>query len=168
MFLLGEFQNRIDPRGRAFVPVKFREQMGSPVYMVIDDKKCIECYNEEGIQAKYEDMLNKNSGVLDNDTVLDRLFANGDTQLLDTQGRIILKADYIAAIGAEKDIVFLGRNDHFEIWAKDEYDRMKNRSRELAKRARELKERRETVALRRLERETELDEEELFDEDEMM
>lgn len=127
MFLLGEFQNRIDPRGRAFVPVKFREQMGSPVYMILDDdEKCIECYNEEGMKARYESALSDNDPIIGVRTVKRGLFSSGDTQPIDNQGRIILKSDYIEKIGAQKDVVFLGAYDHFEIWSKDGYERMKS------------------------------------------
>lgn len=125
MFLLGEYQNRIDPRGRAFVPVKFRDVLGSPVYMVIDGRKCIECYNEDGIKAKYEAAVSENDTPLRKETIAAGLFSNGDTQPIDNQGRIILKPDYIEHIGADKDVVFLGAYDHFEIWAKDEYECMR-------------------------------------------
>lgn len=127
MFLLGEYQNRIDPRGRAFVPVKFRDLIGSPVYMVVDDRKCIECYTEDGIRAKYESSVSNEEGILRKKTIGTGLFFNGDTQPIDNQGRIILKPDYISYIGADKDVVFIGANDHFEIWAKDEYDKMKDK-----------------------------------------
>lgn len=127
LFLLGEYQNKIDARGRVFIPVKFRELIGSPVYMVIDDKRCIECYNEEGIKLKYENAVSKQGGLLRSETIQTVLFANGDTQPIDNQGRIILKPDYLSSIGADKDVVFLGANDHFEIWAKDEYDKMREK-----------------------------------------
>lgn len=127
MFLLGEYQNRIDPRGRAFVPVKFRDVLGSPIYMVINGRKCIECYNEEGIKAKYESAISENESPLRKETIASALFSNGDTQPIDNQGRIILKSDYIESIGADKDVVFLGAYDHFEIWAKNEYELMKQK-----------------------------------------
>lgn len=127
MFLLGEYQNRIDPRGRAFVPVKFRDVLGSPIYMVINGRKCIECYNEEGIKAKYESAISENGSPLRKETIASALFSNGDTQPIDNQGRIILKPDYIESIGADKDVVFLGAYDHFEIWAKNEYELMKQK-----------------------------------------
>lgn len=125
LFLLGEYQNRIDPRGRAFIPVKFRDVLGSPIYMIINGRKCIECYNEDGIKAKYESAIFKNASPLRKETIASALFSNGDTQPIDNQGRIILKPDYIESIGADKDVVFLGAYDHFEIWAKDEYELMK-------------------------------------------
>lgn len=125
MFLLGEYQNRIDPRGRAFVPVKFRDQLGSPIYMVLDKRGCVECYNEEGITEKRRELIEKQGGILNSQTSQSAFFAFGDTQPIDNQGRIIIKGDYIEKMGADKDIVFLGAYDHFEIWAKDKYDAMK-------------------------------------------
>ena len=127
MFLLGEFQNRIDSRGRAFIPAKFRDQIGSPIYMVIDGRKCIECYNEEGIRLKLEGAFSGEQSLLREKTIRSGMFANGDTQPIDNQGRIIIKPDYIKQIGADKDVVFLGAYNHFEIWAKDEYDSMREK-----------------------------------------
>lgn len=147
VFLLGEYQNKIDSRGRAFVPVKFRDQIGSPVYMVIDDRKCIECYNEDGIKEKYNSAVSKEGGLLRKETVETGLFSSGDTQPIDNQGRIILKPDYIERIGADKDVVFIGANDHFEIWAKDEYDKMRAKISERKTDANEIEDLEEEIRL---------------------
>ena len=155
MFLLGEYQNRIDPRGRAFVPVKFREQVGAVVYMVIDSRNCIECFDEKGIADKYEN-LSSAEGVLDSSTAVQGLNTHADTQLVDTQGRIIIKPEFIELIGADKDVVFLGARNHFEIWAKDEYEKMKKHIEERTKRANNLKDEEEEIRI--LEREVELQE----------
>ena len=147
MFLLGESQNRIDPRGRVFVPVKMRDQIGSPVYMVIDDRKCIECYNEDGIKEKYENAVSNEEGLLRKETVRTGLFLNGDTQPIDNQGRIILKPDYIRYIGADKDVVFIGAYDHFEIWAKDEFEKMKDKINERKNSANDIEDLEEEIRL---------------------
>lgn len=147
MFLLGEFQNRIDPRGRAFVPVKIRDQLGSPVYMVLGERKCIECYNEEGIRKKYENTISGEGGLLSKNTAETAIFTNGDTQPIDNQGRIILKPDFISAIGADKDVVFLGANDHFEIWSKEEYDKVREKTRDRVNTASEIEDLEEELRL---------------------
>ena len=152
MFLLGEFQNRIDPRGRAFVPAKFRDSLGSPVYMVIDGRKCIECYNEEGIRKKYESAAEKYR-LLNPETVENIIFANADTQNVDNQGRIILKPSFLELLGADKDVVFLGRGEYFEIWAKDEYDRMRLSANSRGDTAKELSALEEKVRLLEMKKE---------------
>lgn len=147
MFLLGEYQNRIDPRGRVFIPVKFRDQIGSPVHMVIDGRSCIECYNEDGIKSKFENAVSKEDNLLKKETIIEGLRLNGDTQPIDNQGRIILKPAFISKIKADKDVVFIGACDHFEIWAKDEFEKMRDKINERKNAASDIEDLEEEIRL---------------------
>lgn len=124
--LLGEYQNRIDPRNRVFVPAKFREQIGPEICMTQGDQRFIECYDRKGFEEKLKALEEEDSQL----NVRSRKYyflSTCDTQTTDSQGRITLKGSYLEHLSADKDVVILGVVDHFEIWAKDAYEEMKGK-----------------------------------------
>ncbi|MCO6496469.1 MAG: division/cell wall cluster transcriptional repressor MraZ [Chitinophagaceae bacterium] len=121
---IGEYEARLDAKGRFLLPSGFRKQMPETVAPFVLNRgfeKCLSLYTEESWGPLFE----KLSQLNDFDPKVrqfKRYFLNGATQVeLDTAGRILLPKNLMEYAGLEKDIVLVSAIDKIEIWDKEKY-----------------------------------------------
>jgi len=120
---MGEYQHNIDPKGRLFIPVKFREDLGENFVVTKGLDNCLFVYsmNEwKHLEAKLKALPFTKADA----RAFTRLFFSGAMECeLDKQGRILLPANLREYAKLDKDAVVIGVSSRVEIWSKESWDK---------------------------------------------
>ncbi len=124
--LTGEYEHRLDNKGRLIVPSKLREELGCTFMITKGLDSCLYIYPNEEWQLFAEKlrelpMTNKNARQFK------RFFNSGATKCeVDGQGRILLPQTLRDFAKIEKDVVIIGNGEKAEIWNKEQWDAINN------------------------------------------
>ncbi len=126
--LLGEYECKIDAKGRMRMPSGLISQLGEGEKhsFVINRgfEKCLMLYPEAVWQQISEEVNALNLYNKKNRDFV-RYFYRGAQELLqDSADRILIPKRLLEYAGIEKDLILSAYNGRIEIWAKDEYDTM--------------------------------------------
>jgi MraZ protein len=128
----GEYDYKIDEKGRVPVPPRFRGALKDGVVLTPGAEKCITAYTPtewRKISAK----LTSTSLTRSKMRKLSRaIFATAFSTRIDNQGRIPIPAPLREHAGINEDVVIAGANSYLEIWAKALWDEEKRLSQEQA------------------------------------
>ncbi len=112
MNLMGEYECRIDPKGRLRLPSDLLAQIGE----------------REGlsfVMNRINNEVNSLNQFVKKNREFARYFLRGATPLeLDAADRILLPKRLQEWAGIDKDVVLSAINDRIEIWSKDQYDQL--------------------------------------------
>jgi MraZ protein len=126
--LAGEYEVKIDERGRFKLPQKLIEQLGN-------GRKLDFVLNrgfDKNIMMYPKDVWDQKTKEINQLSIYDtkerqalRYFYRGVTEVSnDTADRILLPSFLMEYAGIEKDMVLLAFTDIIEIWSKEDYERM--------------------------------------------
>jgi MraZ protein len=129
----GEFEYRIDEKGRVAIPPKFRRELEDGLVLSPGTEACINVYP----QAEWEKLA---SSLTSNGTLTPNkmrqlkraIFATAFSLNIDGQGRIALPVALRKYAGIESDIVVAGVNNYLEMWSKERWESEKSISQEQA------------------------------------
>lgn len=117
----GEYQHNVDKKGRAFIPSKFREELGE-TFMIcrsIDSRPCLRVYSAEQWAVLDEKLraLPARAGDFKR-----KIYSSATSLECDSQGRILIPAKLreFAHLGGEAS--FIGMSDFFEVWAPENWN----------------------------------------------
>lgn len=129
----GEFEYKIDQKGRVPIPPKFRKELKGGIALTPGVEQCIVAYPLAAWQ-KLASTLTTGTVTSSKLRKLNRaLFATSFTTSTDGQGRIALPAPLRQHAGLENDdVVIIGANNYFELWNKDLWEAEKADSQEQA------------------------------------
>ena len=121
---IGEFEYRVDEKGRVPVPPKFRTDELKKEGMILcpSMRKCITVYPLSEWK-KLADSIT--SGSLNSSKIrkLNRaIFATAFNADIDGQGRITLPAQLRQYAGISDGVVIAGANTYLELWSKEQWD----------------------------------------------
>ena len=129
---LGEFEYRVDDKGRVPVPPKFRRELKEGVILAQGPEKCILLYTP----AEWKKLANAlTTGAIARSKVrrLNRaIFATAFNLSLDGQGRIALPIPLREYAGVEDEVIIAGANTYIELWNKEQWEAEKAISQEQA------------------------------------
>jgi MraZ protein len=129
---LGEFEYRIDEKGRVPIPPKFRGQLKEGVVLTPGVERCIVVYPPSEWK-KLAATLTTGSVTRSKLRRLNRaIFATAFTLSIDGQGRIALPAPLREYAGIEDEAVVAGANTYLELWDKEQWEAEKAVSQEQA------------------------------------
>jgi len=118
---LGEYEYRVDAKGRLPLPPRFREKLKTGLVLTAGPEKCIVAY----APADWEKLAGELTGGSIVPSKLRRLnramFASAYDLLLDAQGRVALPQFLREHAGIDNEVVVAGANTYFEIWNKEEW-----------------------------------------------
>ncbi|MCB0794188.1 MAG: division/cell wall cluster transcriptional repressor MraZ [Flavobacteriales bacterium] len=129
MNLLGEYDLRLDAKGRLSLPSGLRKQLGGQLsagFVINRDvfQPCLVLYpmvEWERTQSKVR-QLNQ---FVEKNRLFVRRFLNGATHVEpDASDRLLLPKPLMDHAGIGKDIKLLGVLDHIELWSKEGHARM--------------------------------------------
>ena len=127
----GEFEYKIDEKGRVPIPPKFRSTLKEGVVLTPGVEKCIIAYALSEWK-KVADTLTTTGPV--SPSKLRRLnraiFATAFRLNIDGQGRIALPAPLRQYAGIEDEVVVAGVNNYLELWDKEQWESEKAISQE--------------------------------------
>jgi MraZ protein len=128
----GEFEYKIDDKGRVLVPPRFRKDFKDGMVLTSGPENYIIAYTLTE--------FNKLAASLSSDTLapskmrrLNRaFFASAFSLTIDNQGRIALPAPLREYAGIEDELVIAGVNTYLELWDKKQWEAEKAVSQEQA------------------------------------
>jgi len=128
----GEFDYKIDEKGRVPVPPKFRSALKDGVVLTPGVEKCITAY-PTAEWKKLADTLTSNQLTPSKMRRLKRaIFATAFSAQIDGQGRIALPVPLRESAEIVDEVVIAGANTYLEIWNKVLWDEEKAISQEQA------------------------------------
>ncbi|MFC1864683.1 division/cell wall cluster transcriptional repressor MraZ [Chloroflexota bacterium] len=129
---LGEFEYKIDEKGRVPIPPKFRRELKEGVVLTAGAEKCIALY-PLAEWKKLAATLTTNSVTPSKLRRLNRaIFATAFSLNIDGVGRIALPIPLREYSGIEDEVVIAGVNTYLELWSKGQWESEKAVSQEQA------------------------------------
>lgn len=124
--LIGEYDCKIDAKGRLLVPAALRKQFSpsaeGKLFVKRGIEQCLELYQKHDWEKVSEKVSNLNQFVKKN-RVFARKFLSGATQLeLDNVGRINLPKNLLEYATIQKEMVLFAYGNKIEIWDKEAYE----------------------------------------------
>lgn len=125
--LLGEYDCKLDAKGRMRLPSGLINQLGDdkPTFVINRGfERCLMLYPEELWQHISAEVNALNIYNKKNREFV-RYFYRGAQELsMDSADRILLPKRLIEYAGIDNEVILSAYNGRIEIWARDEYDRM--------------------------------------------
>jgi MraZ protein len=121
---IGEFEYRVDEKGRVPVPPRFRTEELKKDGMVLSPgmEKCVTLYPASEWK-KIADSLTTGPLLPSKLRKLNRaIFATAFSVEMDGQGRIIVPSHLRQHAGITDEVVITGTNTYIEIWSKDQWE----------------------------------------------
>jgi MraZ protein len=128
----GEFDYKIDEKGRVPIPPKFRNALKDGLVLTVGAEKCITAYTVTEWKKLSASLM---SGSLTRSKMrrLNRaLFATAFVTRVDGQGRIALPAPLRGHAQIMDEVAIVGLNTNLEIWNKGLWEEEKSISQEQA------------------------------------
>jgi len=126
--LLGEFDCKIDAKGRMRMPSGLINQLGErEKYTFVINRgfeKCLMLYPLEVWDRITAEINQLNLYNKKNRNFVRYFYRGAHEVTLDSADRILLTKRLVEYAGIDKDVILMAYNDRIEIWAKDEYDSM--------------------------------------------
>lgn len=125
--LIGSYRHVVDPKGRVFIPSKWRGELGDSVIVMrgitaSDEGKCLRAYSQQSFMKTFEKLNDLPvTDVLGNRFKRQVLASAGGCEP-DKQGRILLAPKLIEYAGIGDEVVLVGMSDCFEIWNAEVWD----------------------------------------------
>lgn len=127
--LLGEYELRLDAKGRLSLPAGLRKQLDGELqrgFVLNRDvfKPCLVLYPMVQWEQT-QSMMQRLNRFVERNADFIRRFMNGATQVeLDSSDRLLLPKTLMVHARIGKDIKVMGMMDRVEIWSKEEHARM--------------------------------------------
>ena len=112
--VVGTHSHTVDPKGRVFLPSKFRDDFGEVVFLAKSIDSCITAYPREAWSE-----ITKKINSLPNTKAREyrrHFFSSASEVQVDSQGRILLPPELRDYAGIEKSVKIIGAGEYAEIW----------------------------------------------------
>ena len=127
---LGEFEYKIDEKGRVPIPPKFRRELKEGIVLTAGPEKCINAYSLAAWN-KLAATLTSSSIPASKQRKLNRaFFAMAFNLQIDGQGRVALPVPLREYAGIEDELIIAGANTYLELWNKSDWQSEKESSQE--------------------------------------
>ena len=129
---LGEFEYKIDEKGRVPVRPKYRRELREGVILAPWAERCIDVYT---LAEWKKQAATLTTGPLARSKLrrLNRaVFATAFSLNIDGQGRIALPVPLREYAGIEEEVIIAGANTYLELWNKEQWESEKATSQEQA------------------------------------
>ena len=125
----GEFEYKVDEKGRVPIPPRFRSELKEGVVLAPGTEKCIDVYS----LSEWKKLADTLTGLVPISKMrqLNRaVFATAFSLKIDGQGRITLPTPLRQYAGLESEVVIAGVNNRLELWNKERWESEKALSQE--------------------------------------
>lgn len=124
--LTGEYEHKLDSKGRMIIPSKLREELGSSFMLTKGLDNCLYIYPNDEWKL-FAEKLNQLPMINKDSRHFKRFFNAGAIKCeVDTQGRILLPPNLREYAKIEKDVVVIGNGEKAEIWNKEQWIEISN------------------------------------------
>ncbi|HHU48905.1 MAG: division/cell wall cluster transcriptional repressor MraZ [Caldicoprobacterales bacterium] len=119
---IGEYQHTIDPKGRVFMPAKFREELGEKFVVTKGLDNCLFVYPDEEWQNLEQKLRTLPLTSKEARAFIRFFFAGAAECEADKQGRILIPANLREYASLEKELSIIGVSTRVEIWSRDAWE----------------------------------------------
>lgn len=113
---LGEFQHRLDDKGRVILPARFRERLSSGLVVTRGLDRCLDVWPRSAYEKRVEEMR-RFPREHKRARWQKRLLTSGaHDDAPDGQGRIVIPQTLRDFAGLERELMVIGDDDKVEIW----------------------------------------------------
>jgi MraZ protein len=123
---LGEYDCKLDPKGRIILPAGLKRQVPAEAEdtFVVNRgfEKCLVLYPKNEWEKISLEINNLNPYKKQNREFIRYFFRGASELTLDTQNRLLLPKRLLEYAGIDKELVLFAHTNKIEIWAKDNYD----------------------------------------------
>lgn len=121
VMFIGNFIHQIDQKGRIRVPAKFRAEIGNGYTILKGDNGCLKFYSEKETEALYERLNQVPVTDIEGMKAVRMIMSSAYIPEEDSQGRFVLPQELRNFIKANKQIIFIGLGNRFELWSYDKW-----------------------------------------------
>ena len=115
--LLGQYQTKLDEKGRCAIPARFRSQIGKNAVLAKWYEGCLVFVKDDGWIALLEKLTAKSEIFTSPVRDTDRFIMGSAFEIeLDSQGRFVVPKLLRDYANLSSDITFLGLGERVEIW----------------------------------------------------
>ncbi len=122
---LSTFEGSIDARGRVLVPSSFRASLGGAqkffLFPAVDRGGYLEGGGQELMDEYVQIFNNLPPHDKDRRAFVTAIFSKGGEIAMDQAGRASITPQLLSAAGIEKDLLFVGAMDRFQLWDPERY-----------------------------------------------
>ena len=122
---LSTFEGSIDARGRVLVPSNFRALLGGEqkfyLYPASDGSGFLEAGGQELMDGHVSIFNNLPPNSRERQAFVNAIFSKGGEVAMDQAGRAVIPPHLLKSAGIEKDLLFVGAMDRFQIWSPERY-----------------------------------------------
>ena len=127
----GEFDYKLDEKGRVTIPPKFRNSFKDGIILTPGPEKCVIAYTVAEWKRLAADLTGSSVTPTSKLRRLNRaIFSTAFSTRIDGQGRIALPIPLRDYAAIEDDVVVAGANTYLELWSKDLWEEEKAVSQE--------------------------------------
>lgn len=130
IMFFGEFEYRIDEKGRVPLPPHFREELEEGLVLTPGIEKCVSAYTASEWKKLSESLTTSPLTPAKMRRLNRAIFATAFHIFLDRQGRITLPPTLRQYAEIGNDVVIAGANRYLEIWNKEKWQAEKAESQE--------------------------------------
>lgn len=120
--LIGEYELKIDHKGRIAIPSKFRETFRGGLIIARGFDKCLTIYTLEEWQNLADRLASMSLTQVNSRRITRFAFSGAFDVELDRQGRVIMPAALRQYAEVGDEVVMVGAYSHLEIWSKKLWD----------------------------------------------
>ena len=128
----GEFEYRLDDKGRLPLPPRFRAAFRDGLVVAPGIEKCLTVYTSQEWKKLADSIAGSNLPASKLRTINRAIFATAFMMAPDAQGRIGLPPSLRSYAGIDEDVVIAGANNYLELWDRDAWETEKQASQEQA------------------------------------
>ena len=127
---IGDFECKVDVKGRIILPMAFKKQMpaGAPDHFVVRRdifESCLVLYSIDDWNRQIEKIRSRINPYNREHNVFLRNFFKGTAELtLDSNNRLLIPKRLLELAGIDRDAVLAGQDGRIEIWAAGIYDKI--------------------------------------------
>jgi len=127
---LGEFEYKIDEKGRVPIPPKFRRELKDGVVLAAGPEKCIIAYSMSEWNKQAATLTSGAMAASKLRRLNRAIFSSAFSLGIDNQGRIPLPVPLREYAGIEDELIIAGANTYLELWNKEDWESEKAISQE--------------------------------------
>ena len=120
--LIGQYEAKIDKKGRTAIPKKFREILGNNIIITLGYESSLIVVSETQWQALLEGTAGRPFIEYETRETQRFLLGGASSMELDNKGRFILPSYLRSFAKIEEEIIFLGLSRYVEIWDKKRWE----------------------------------------------
>lgn len=114
--LVGEHKHSLDAKGRAIIPSKLRDEMGTKIVLTKGLDNCLFAYPLSEWQRVVEKLSQLSFTKADARAFARSFFSGAEEVDMDKQGRIPVTPNLRKHAGLDKEIIIIGVSNRIEIW----------------------------------------------------